>query len=485
MSADASGSHSAATSPAVDWTQLLSTKRFRKADAKRKKTFEKLFASPDFRTEHEKDFDRVVFSSPVRRLQDKTQVFPLDQHDSVRTRLTHSLEVANIGRTLAAQLAHDLGITLVGSDAMRAVPALVAAISIAHDIGNPPFGHQGEAAIRGWVKIVANKYEGAVSSKKDKALLADYLNFDGNPQGFRLLTMFGIEDGGLNLTASTLRASFKYPWSADSIRAKEHKKKFGFFQTEKHLFDWAGKETGIAEGVRHPLASIMEASDDICYSILDVEDGVKKRLVSTAHLMLYLRNRAKGAPCAKWVAQLVRQYNYDVKWLSSQKVDGHHAEDVLMQLLRTYFISLVVSVAVPELKTAISADNAGAGNPCLSHGECASLLELLKDYTKAYIYSHPSVEKVELEGHSVIPYLLGAFWSALESNEQGSASMQDKFVIKKISPNYLRVYDVTLGKFPSWYARLQVCCDMVCGMTDSFAISAAQELKELGVPRWS
>ena len=228
-------------SESLDWEKLLSDHRFREADAHRKKTFDKLLISPDFRTAHEKDFDRIVFSSPVRRLQDKTQVFPLDQHDSVRTRLTHSIEVANIGRTLATQLVSELGIKLPRVDAVRTVPALVAAISIAHDIGNPPFGHQGEAAIRGWVGTIAEKYDGAFSSEKDQALLADYLNFDGNPQGFRLLTTFGVEEAGLNLTASTLRSSIKYPWGASSGQAKNHKQKFGYFQTEKPLFDWARK----------------------------------------------------------------------------------------------------------------------------------------------------------------------------------------------------------------------------------------------------
>ena len=160
-------------SESLDWEKLLSDHRFREADAHRKKTFDKLLISPDFRTAHEKDFDRIVFSSPVRRLQDKTQVFPLDQHDSVRTRLTHSIEVANIGRTLATQLVSELGIKLPRVDAVRTVPALVAAISIAHDIGNPPFGHQGEAAIRGWVGTIAEKYDGAFSSEKDQALLAE------------------------------------------------------------------------------------------------------------------------------------------------------------------------------------------------------------------------------------------------------------------------------------------------------------------------
>lgn len=136
---------------------------------------------------------------------------------------------------------------------------------------------------------------------------------------------------------------------------------------------------------------------------------------------------------------------------------------------------------MPALKDAVLAGRADSGNPCLSNDECAAFLGLLKEYTKRHIYSHASVEKVELEGHRIIPYLLSAFWTALEASDNGQASKLDRFVIKRISPNYMRAYQNTLNSFPSWYARLQVCCDMVCGMTDSFALSMAGEFKSLGV----
>jgi dGTPase len=467
----------------LDWKKLLSSDRFAQGDERRKHYLKKLYVSQDYRVPHEKDFDRVIFSTPVRRLQDKTQVFPLDQHDSVRTRLTHSLEVANIARTLAAQLVSELNIDLGESlDANRAIPALVAAIAITHDVGNPPFGHQGEEAIRIWVKEISGSFESCISSPKDRALLNDYLFFDGNPQGFRLLTRLQqVVDGGLNLTAATLRSSFKYPWNASSSKVDPNKPKFGYFQTESEHFSWCSDMTGVAEGNRHPLASIMEASDDICYSILDVEDGVKKELVSTAHLMLYLNNDGANTPASKWLKALTKQYYEDVKWLKGENIKGAHAEDVLMQLLRSYFIALCVSVAVPQLKTAIADGVAMDGNPCLNHDECGAFLKLLKDYTKNFIYSRRSVEKVELQGHRVIPYLLGAFWGALERTEGSRGSKLDKYVVKQISQNYFRVYEKTRLEYPAWYARIQVVCDMVCGMTDSFALSMTKEFQSLGV----
>lgn len=473
---------------ALDWKTLLSSDRYASDPNKRERFLTGLHVSEDYRVPHEKDFDRVIFSAPVRRLQDKTQVFPLDQHDSVRTRLTHSLEVANIARTLAAQLVSELNIQVEGDsiDANRAVPALVAAIAIAHDVGNPPFGHQGEAAIRDWVAKQSERFRSCVSSPRDQALLNDYLYFDGNPQGFRLMTRLqGVVDGGLDLTAATLRASLKYPWGASSDKVNPAKPKFGYFQTEKNIFDWSGTKVGVPEGKRHPLASIMEASDDICYSILDVEDGVKKELVSTAHLILYLETNGADTAAADWLAALTKQYHEDVRWLKKSDIEGSHAEDVLMQLLRSYFISLAVSVAVPQLKAAIETGSAMDGNPCLDHPQCAAMLELLKQYTKIHIYSRNAVTKIELEGHRVIPYLLSAFWNALERIESQAGTKLDKYVVNQISQNYLRVYAATRKKYPAWYARLQVVCDMVCGMTDSFALSVTREFESIGVDRKS
>lgn len=468
----------------LDWKILLSEERNHVVDSERKKTFHEHYGSCDFRVHHEKDFDRVVFSSAVRRLQDKTQVFPLDQHDSVRTRLTHSIEVANLGRTLAAQFVDKLEVGVEKERAERSVPALVASIAMAHDIGNPPFGHQGEGAIQDWVKGISSSF--GTLDERGEELLKDYLYFDGNPQGFRLLTQLsGVEHGGLNLTASTLRAFFKYPWASSSHRVDVEKPKFGFFQTEKQFFDWSGERVGLADEERHPLASLMEASDDIAYSVLDVEDGIKKELSSTAHLMVFLKNEAAGTAAAAWVRVLDEQYEADVQWLKKEGVEGRQCEDVLTQMLRSYLIALLVSVAVPSLKSAIEEGNSFEGNPCLEEPQAKALLKILKKYAKAFVYSHRSVERIELEGHRIIPYLLDVYWEALTRVEDKEGDKLDQYVYKSISPNYLRTYEATksAGKFPLWYCKVQLVCDMVCGMTDSFALKQAGEFKSLGCRR--
>ncbi|MHB1273789.1 MAG: deoxyguanosinetriphosphate triphosphohydrolase family protein [Rhodanobacter sp.] len=466
----------------TNWMKNLSEARFNKGDGSRKRIFHEQYGSSDFRVAHEKDFDRIVFSTPVRRLQDKTQIFPLDQHDSVRTRLTHSLEVATIARTLAAQFAEKLGLSSTRVGAERAVPALVAAISIAHDIGNPPFGHQGEDAIKSWVAKAAVTFRDCRNGPRDEALLQDYLYFDGNPQGFRLLTKLqGVEGGGLNLTASTLRAMFKYPRGSNSPKVDSKKPKFGFFQSEKDIFDWCSDQTEVPEGELHPLTAIMEACDDIAYSVLDVEDGIKKELSSPAHLMVYLENRSIGTAAEEWVEVLEQQYEGDLKWLLGNGIGGRHSEDILTQMLRSYLIALAVSVAVPALDCALKNGSARATNACLAEPRCAALLRLLKDYSKEYIYSHRSVERIELQGHRIIPYLLGAFWMAIANKESKTQTKLDEYVIKHMPENYLKIYSESKETFPSWYSRLQLVCDMVCGMTDSYAVKLSGEFKELGV----
>ena len=261
----------------MDWRRLLSANRMA-GDA------------PDpvdpARSPFQKDFDRIVFCSAFRRLQDKTQAHPKPGNDYVRTRLTHSLEVASVGRSLGAgvgqviagrrRLPEGLGAAEFGH--------IVSAACLAHDIGNPPFGHRGEDLIRGWF----------AGSRRGQAIIAlltggqreDLLRFEGNAQGFRILTRLQNwrDNGGLRLTAATLGAFGKYPRLSDSAGdatgLDAGAKKFGVMQAEASIFRRLADELGleqVAEGrwLRHPLAFLVEAADDICYSIVDLEDGFK------------------------------------------------------------------------------------------------------------------------------------------------------------------------------------------------------------------
>lgn len=288
----------------LTWKKLLNPTRrkakARKAKSKAKKKIKKVIGmdTASGRHEIERDYDRILFATPTRRLADKTQVFPLDKNDSVRTRLTHSHEVSNLARSIGVRLAFDYPLKVFGAEheklnVKRTIPALLAAIGLVHDLGNPAFGHQGEVAIQEWFKENKKKVFGATASDTDANAL-DFFNFDGNAQTFRLLTKLQIlnDDFGLNLTYSTLAALVKYPsfWGSSK---KGGYKKSGIFISEKEIIKDVWKETGLSEGVRHPLTCIMEACDDIAYAILDAEDTVKKSFASYYDLIDFLKHHGK------------------------------------------------------------------------------------------------------------------------------------------------------------------------------------------------
>ena len=261
----------------MNWQQLLSTRRAGSTNTGKNLD----------RSEFEKDFDRIIFSLPFRRLQDKTQVFPLPEDDFVHNRLTHSLEVASVGRSLGKLAGEqillkrkDLDGQLTASD----FGAIVSAASLAHDVGNPPFGHSGENAISDFFKnhTIANDIKNHLPASEWE----DLINFEGNAQGFRLINQ---DLHGLKLTYGTLGAFTKYPRQSlikkrNSNRVSQ--KKFGFYQSEKKIFENLAETLGLIEQaepavwVRHPLAFLVEAADDICYHIIDLEDGCTLNLVS-------------------------------------------------------------------------------------------------------------------------------------------------------------------------------------------------------------
>jgi dGTPase len=236
------------------WEQLLSPERLRRPEAPR--------GSPT-RSPFQQDADLIVFSAAFRRLQDKTQVQPLAEGGRVRSRLTHSIEVASVGRSLGSAVAHGLQLD---ADQRHALAHVVHAACLAHDIGNPPFGHGGEDAIQAWFK----------AHPQHIAHERDLQRFDGNAQGFRTLTQLENYrfDGGLRLTHATLGALLKYPVRADQCDATElARKKPGYFAAEEPYIEALWRSFELPRGVRHPLVYLTEAADDICYAIVDLEDG--------------------------------------------------------------------------------------------------------------------------------------------------------------------------------------------------------------------
>src|SRR5579863_5492464 len=235
------------------------------------------------RTEFEDDLGRVVFSAPVRRLQDKTHVFPLEPHDSVRTRLTHSLEVSNVARDLSQAACRRLA-DRIPHGCAQAVPTIAAACTLLHDVGNPPFGHAGEKAIQDW--FIGKLYEvPALAARFVDAsgflpAAQDFIQFDGNAQMVRLATRLQVlsDSDGLNLTFGTLSAACKYVVSArDTDPGIHERSKPGFFETERELICRVQRETGTGVS-RNPITYLVEAADDIVNVCIDLEDGVRKRV---------------------------------------------------------------------------------------------------------------------------------------------------------------------------------------------------------------
>jgi dGTPase len=264
----------------MEWTKLISGKRLGLTRPNPKEIG---------RSVYQRDYDAIIFSSSFRRLQDKAQVFPLAKSDYVRTRLTHSLEVSCVGRSLGQLIGEDLKLNdkIPKELAASEIGNIVAAACLAHDIGNPPFGHNGEKALQEWftTKTGQSALEGLTDQEK-----ADFEGFEGNAQGFRILTRLQNTDneGGLQLTCATLATFTKYPRPA-SIIFNEHPshkgkgfKKYGYFVGEAQLFEEVAAEVGLSRRhsecsgwFRHPLAFLVEAADDICYGINDIEDGYR------------------------------------------------------------------------------------------------------------------------------------------------------------------------------------------------------------------
>lgn len=436
------------------------------------------------RTPIERDHDRILFSTPVRRLADKTQVFPLDKNDSVRDRLTHSIEVSNLARSFGTILAEKLDVSDFPT-AHRDLPALCAAIGLVHDLGNPPFGHQGEAAIQHW--FVSNPR--LISTLTD-AQRRDFSSFEGNAQGFRLVTKLQLlnDNYGLDLTYASLAAMMKYPvQSCDVSDEKCASKKHGFFQSEKPIAEEVMKAVGLELGRRHPLAYAMEACDDIAYCVFDAEDCIKKGLASISDLHEWLKHESKGDAL---VEQLVRFSEAKTgEYRARGEFSPAELNDISMQRFRAEAIGLFMDSAVKAF--------VGSQERFADGTETSSLLDIslarklrksLKSFSLKHGYTHRSVLKVELTGFNVINRLMDMFWAAItdrESFDDPRSKRKHPFTrlaYERISENYRRAFENPQGasaNLPMRYREAQLLSDMIAGMTDSFAMDLCEELESV------
>ncbi|WP_048331414.1 deoxyguanosinetriphosphate triphosphohydrolase [Bizionia psychrotolerans] len=443
----------------MNWEQLLSLKRFGDTNKRLRKE------QDETRLGFEVDYDRIIFSSEFRSLQDKTQVIPLSQTDFVHTRLTHSLEVSVVGRTLGR---------LVGKQLIEKYPhlqnihgyqpndfgAIVAAAALAHDIGNPPFGHSGEKAIGEFFKSGSGQVFKSELTDKEYQDLCD---FEGNANGFKILTESRIgREGGLRLSYSTLGAFAKYPKESLPKKPTMHiaDKKYGFFQGDKTAFDDVAKELGlISRGsddnisyARHPLTFLVEAADDICYTIIDFEDGINLGLIQEEFALEYLINLVRDSIQTKKYHQL------------STTQDR-------ISYLRALAINTLINEAVSvfiENEEAILNDDFKIALLDKSKYE-AQITDIINISVKNVYQSKEVVEK-EIMGYRVINTLLETYVSAVNNAYNGNASNYDNLILNTLSGSINIQEDLI-------YKRLLNVCNYVASLSDSRAILIYKKIK--------
>ncbi len=457
----------------MDWTKLLSDER-RKPHKPN---------PSEFRTEHERDHDRILFCTPVRRLGDKTQVFPLERNDSVRNRLTHSHEVSNLCRSMGTWLAFTDVQFRAQPNLMRSIPSILAAVGLAHDLGNPPFGHKGEYAIQEWFRRNSKGVLEDPAHPLSPAQQEDFLRFEGNAQTLRILTRLQLrnDDYGLDLTYATLAAVMKYPTPSDRLDDNYvPRKKHGYFQSEAQIVQEVWIKTGLSEGLRHPLTYLMEACDDIAYTVMDAEDAVKKGLVSFSDLMAYLEQHCASNDLAKGVLTSSRAKHDEYR---QEELSPAELNDISMQRFRVYAIGAMVEAATRAFARHRMEIEAGdLKTDLLGTSDAANFSVCLKKFDRRHAYRHKSVLAIEATGTRTIWGLMDILWAAITQRKDqvklGSTRNSPflAYAYERVSENYRRIFESAKNSMPTRYKEAQLLTDMISGMTDTFAVDLLADL---------
>jgi dGTPase len=436
----------------MNWSQLLSSQRLG----------QKTSSAEQSRSAFEQDYDRIIFSHPFRRLQDKTQVHPLPEHDFVHTRLTHSLEVSSVGRSLGKRVGEvilERHSSLKNNFSLFDFGAIVAAAALAHDLGNPPFGHAGEDAISDFF-TQHNKglfFKAHVS----EAAWTDLTLFEGNAQGFRIINS---NQYGLKLTLGTLGAFTKYPCPSlfpSRNKSKKSQKKFGFFQSEKSLFEEAAGTLGLINFAddawcRHPLTFLVEAADDICYNIIDLEDACRLGLVSFDNTVELLASILKD----------------DFK---PEKFNRFAGPNEKIGILRALAIKKLVDECTDVFLAHEPQILAGTFD-CALTDQCSSkvALDIISKISIEKIYRARHVVEIEASGHAVLPGLLEEFTQAgtCLMHQQKSRKYQNLILL---FPEEIR-QSIALQP-ENHYHMLRLVIDFISGLTDRHAISLYRKVR--------
>lgn len=443
----------------MNWQQLISNKRLGQEERHPERH--------DDRSEFKRDYDRLIFSAPFRRMQNKTQVFPLPGSIFVHNRLTHSLEVASVGMSLGNDVARDLKNIhpeLAGT-LFEEIGTIVSAACLAHDMGNPPFGHSGEKAIQAFFR--EGKGE-ELRQRLSPEFWNDLTHFEGNANAFRLLAhrFHGRREGGFVMTYSTLASIVKYPHS--SLCAGK-KGKFGFLCFEEPYFQRIADDLGMrrlsAEGeplryARHPLVYLVEAADDICYEIMDIEDAHKLRILSFDETMQMLLGFFDEAQKQKILRRI-----------DDEGITDNNEKVVYLRACTIGFLEHECAKAFVEHEQEILA---GDFQGCLIDYIKPSVRDAYRHCTEVSfhrIYNSKPVLDVELSGYKIMETLMETLIEAAVSPE--------KFHSEQLRKRFSNQYDINSDDFET---RVMAVIDFISGMTDVFALDIYQKIQGISLP---
>ncbi|MGE0077817.1 MAG: dGTP triphosphohydrolase [Bacteroidales bacterium] len=437
----------------MNWIQLLNSNRFG-AETTAQQSLDQT------RTDFQRDYDRIIFSSPFRRLQNKTQVFPLPGGIFVHNRLTHSLEVSSVGRSLGNNVLSLIDDQLIGEEkfVINQLPTVVSAACLAHDMGNPPFGHSGEEAIRKYFIDNESRYKHLVDAWEWN----DLVRFEGNANALRLLThqFKGRRFGGYRLSYAVLASILKYPYQSLS-----GKKKFGYFKAETGVFDSIVEATGLVKNAdgeycRHPLVYLVEAADDICYQVMDIEDAHKLGILSTAQTF-----------------DLYRAFFNDDSQAKKDSIDKTLADVTDPNEQVAYLRAIVISKLVDSCSCNFSSNYARIMNgepikPLIDGltGAPKLAMETIRNLSVKRVYNHRKVVEIEIAGFQIIGSLLDIFCQASLNPESGYSKK-----VLQLIPDQFQVVGTN-------YEKILSVLDFVSGMTDVYALEIYRLIKGINLP---
>lgn len=482
----------------IDWKNYFSEERLRPSKALKNRTLNR-----DMRNEFESDFGRVIFSAAARRLHDKTQVVPLTSDDNIHSRLTHSIEVMNIGASLIKNICRSDIFKRIFPDSYSAIEekanAIIQTICIIHDIGNPPFGHFGEETIAEYFKQYFAKNPKILDTKQSWTI--DFTEYDGNAQGFRIITKLQcLEDlYGLNLTYASLAAYLKYPnWKKKDKTKGIAFHKHGVFCADQSYAEKVLTGCRCNENHRHPLSYIMEAADSICYLSMDIEDAYNKGWIDIADVHKFLSakvNQIKDSEIKTKAQSIIKKLFPSQSIISRKRI-----VDFRVALIQ-YFVTLAISNCLSNIKAIFKGEY---DKELIKDDDCA-IAKILGDFCYLKIFSHKEIQSIELTGHSVLNGLMDIYINLFMHNERSfrnrgknmiSKSVMranildfqlDANLIKYDDEKYLRLSDnkeidieelcdtFDIEQFPNYY-KLRTIVDHISGMTDKFAVSQYQKL---------